>query len=58
MRKESSDEAGKKKREDVDAQLFNNMELLFRKKGDDKAPLKTLRHVAWNSFKLGRGDTR
>lgn len=40
--------AGKKKREDVDAQLFDDMELLFRKKGDDKAPLKTLRHVAMN----------
>lgn len=40
--------AGKKKREDVDALLFDNMELLFHKKGDDKAPLKTLRHVAWN----------
>lgn len=40
--------AGKKTREDVDAHLFRNMELLFRKKGDDKAPLKTLRHVAWN----------
>jgi hypothetical protein len=38
----------KKTREDVDGELFKNMEVLFRKKGDAAAPYKTLRHVAMN----------
>lgn len=38
----------KKKSEDVDNELFRNMEIMFRKKGDPGAPLKTVRHVAWN----------
>ncbi len=40
--------AHKKKPEDLDATLFSNMELHFRKKGDAKAPIKVLRHVAQN----------
>ena len=40
--------AGKKKPEDLDSTLFSNMELHFRKKGDPKAPIKLLRHVAQN----------
>jgi hypothetical protein len=38
----------KKTREEVDGELFKNMEVLFRKKGDPSAPYKTLRHVAMN----------
>lgn len=40
--------AHKKKPEDFDGTLFANMELHFRKKGDAKAPIKILRHVAQN----------
>ena len=38
----------KKTREEVDGELFKNMEVLFRKKGDPQAAYKTLRHVAMN----------
>jgi hypothetical protein len=40
--------AKKRKPTDIEADLFGNMELQFRKKGDPKAPIKTLRHVAGN----------
>jgi hypothetical protein len=33
---------------DVEGGIFGDMELQFRKKGDPKAPLKILRHVAFN----------
>lgn len=38
----------KKKSEDVDYELFKNMEIMFRKTGEAGAPLKTLRHIAMN----------
>lgn len=38
----------KKTAEDLDNGIFANMELHFRKKGDPKAPIKVLRHVAQN----------
>lgn len=40
--------AKKKSPTDVEGGIFGDMELQFRKKGDPKAPLKTLRHVAFN----------
>lgn len=40
--------AGKKRPDELDASIFSNMELHFRKKGDPKAPIKVLRHVAQN----------
>jgi hypothetical protein len=43
------DGAAKKRRPiDVEAELFGDMELQFRKRGDPAAPVKTLRHVAYN----------
>lgn len=38
----------KKQQADVDNDVFRNLEILFRKKGDAGAPVKTLRHVAMN----------
>jgi hypothetical protein len=41
--------AAKKKRpSDVESDIFGNMELQFRKRGDAAAPVKILRHVAFN----------
>jgi hypothetical protein len=40
--------AKKRKPVDVEADLFSNMELQFQKHGDKSAPIKTLRHVAYN----------
>jgi hypothetical protein len=43
------DAAAKKKRpSDVEADLFGDMELQFRKAGDATLPVKVLRHVAYN----------
>ena len=38
----------KKRSDEVDNELFKNMEIIFRKKGDLMAPIKTARHVAMN----------
>ncbi len=40
--------AKKKTRKQADAALFRNVELQFRKRGDAAAPVKILRHVAFN----------
>jgi hypothetical protein len=40
--------AKKRKPVDLEADLFGDMELQFRKAGDPTAPVKTLRHVAYN----------
>jgi hypothetical protein len=43
------DAATKKRRPvDVESDLFSDMELRFRKRGDKTAPVKVLRHVAFN----------
>ncbi len=46
MQKEGA--AKKKRPSDVEADIFGDMELQFRKTGDAAAPIKTLRHVAFN----------
>jgi len=40
--------AGKKTRAEEDDALFSNVELRFEKSGDAAAPVRILRHVAWN----------
>lgn len=40
--------AKKKNPTDIEGGIFGDMELQFRKRGDPRAPLKTLRHVAFN----------
>jgi len=40
--------AKKKRALDVEADIFGDMELQFRKRGDAHAPIKILRHVAFN----------
>jgi hypothetical protein len=40
--------ARKRRPADIEADLFSNMELQFRKKSDKAAPLKILRHMAGN----------
>ncbi len=38
----------KKKAADVEADIFGDMELQFRRRGDPSAPVKVLRHLAFN----------
>jgi hypothetical protein len=40
--------AKKKSPTEIEGNIFGDMELQFRKRGDSKAPAKTLRHVAFN----------
>src|SRR5208337_2857509 len=45
---EKADVAKKRSPADIQADIFGNVEIQFRKAGDASAPVKTFRHVAYN----------
>ncbi len=45
---EKADAAKKRSPADIQADIFGNVEIQFRKAGDANAPVKTFRHVAYN----------